>query len=72
LFQPTDRCLRVLPVNYKRDDFFHRSQMESAINVLGSSASRAIGNQGLLTNRIPAPRDRSFEINLALVAGQGA
>src|SRR5215467_2066935 len=47
-------------------------QMESAVNVLGGFASRSVRNEGLLTNRIPALRNRSFEINLALIAGQGS
>jgi hypothetical protein len=71
-FQPTDRRVRVLPVDHKRDDLFPRSQMEGAVNVLGGFASRSVRNEGLLADRIPALRDRSFEINLALIAGQGS
>src|SRR5918996_1433363 len=71
LSQPTDRRVRVLPVDHKRGDFFSSSQMNSAINVLGGFASRAVRDEGLIANRIPALRDRSFEINLALIAGQG-
>src|SRR5262249_23216598 len=72
LFQPTDRRLRVLPVDHKRDDLFPRSQMEGAVNVLGGFASRSVRNEGLLADRIPALCDRSFEINLALIASQGS
>ena len=59
LFQPADRRVRVLPVNHKRDDFLSGSQMESAINVFGGFAPRAIRDEGLLADRIPALRDRS-------------
>src|SRR5262245_5946390 len=71
LFQPTDRRVRVLPVNHKRNDFFPSPQMESAVKVLGGFPSRAIRDEGLLADRIPALRDCSFEINLTLIAGQG-
>ena len=71
LFQPAYRRARVLPVNHKRDDFLSGSQMESAINVFGGFASRAIRDEGLLADRIPALRDRSLEINFTLIASQG-
>src|SRR5215831_9892950 len=71
LFQPADRRVRVLPVNHKWDDFLSGSQMESAINVFGGFASRAIRDEGLLADRIPALRDRSLEINFTLIASQG-
>ena len=56
LFQPADRRVRVLPVNHKRNDFLSGSQMESAINVFGGFASRAIRDQGLIANRIVPSR----------------
>src|SRR5262249_53004485 len=71
LFQPADRRVRVLPVNHKRDDFLSSSQMESAINVFSGFASRAIRDEGLLADRIPALRDRPLEINFTLIASQG-
>jgi hypothetical protein len=71
LFQPADRRVRVLPVNHKRNDFLSGSQMKSAINVFGGFASRAIRDERLLADRIPALRDRSLEINFTLIAGQG-
>src|SRR5262249_60780841 len=71
LVQPTDRRVRVLPVNHERNDFFPGPQMESAVKVLGGFAPRAIRDEGLLADWIPALRDRSFEINLTLIAGQG-
>lgn len=70
LFKPTNRRVRILPVDYKWGDFFPGPEMYGPVNVLGRFASRAVRYKRLLACRIPSPCDRSFEINLALIAGQ--
>lgn len=71
LFKPADCRVRILPVNDKRNDFFSGPQVNCPINVLRTFASRSVGNQGLLADRIPAAGDRSFKVDFALITSQG-
>src|SRR5205085_269026 len=71
LFQPADRRVRILPVNDKRDDLRSRPQMDCAIKILGAFAARSVSNERLFPDRIPAPGQRSFEIDFALITSQG-
>ena len=70
LVQPAERRIGVLPVNHKRRDFFPRPQMHRAIEVLGGFTPCPIGNQGLLSHRVPAPSHCSFQVNFALIPCQ--
>jgi len=56
----SDRGVRVLPVNTEGRRLCTRSEMQRAVDVLGLFLTCAVGDERLLTPRIPAPRKCRF------------
>ena len=53
--EPAEGRFIILPVDHKTTDFLAGAQMDCPINVLGFLTPGAIRDQGLLSDRIPAP-----------------
>jgi hypothetical protein len=68
--QPARGGLTILPVDDKTTDFLAGAEMDGPINVLRLLTPRSIRPERLLPERIPAPRQRPFSIDLALIPGQ--